>query len=231
MVLKKTLGITVALLVCAAGGAFALTEAEYKALLKNEEFKAADAQLDAALNLAKSRLTPAEFEALNAEQNEWLARGRDAAAAAQIKEYELEKAEAYTFETQERAAAITKRTNVSYLKRNPNRIQGYYVRDDKGEPGTLLAFWEGPGAASVRVTLNVVLDLGGDNVREGNLNGSGTLTGSTVTVADDDEPSAKLTVTFSGDVAEVTALPGFYEYGFVGQGVTVGGTYRRVTAK
>jgi hypothetical protein len=36
---------------------------------------------------------------------------------------------------------------------------------------------------------------------------------------------------FTGDAAEVTAPPEFYENGFVGQGVTVGGTYRRVTAK
>ena len=231
MFLKKTFGLGAALVVCAAGCAFALTDAEYKTLMKNDEFKAADAQLNTAWKLAKSRLTPAEFEKLKAEQKKWLARGRDAAAQRSIKEYETPKAEAYAMVTEERAAEITKSANVSYLKRNPNWVQGYYVRDDKNEPGTLQVFWDGPGAKTVRVNLNVVLDLGGDNIREGNLNGEGTLNGSSVTVADDDEPSAKLNIKFTGDAAEVTAPPEFYESGFVGQGVTVGGTYRRVTAK
>ena len=231
MGLKRSFVLSAALLVFVAGSAFALTDADYKKLMKNEDFKAADAQLNAAWKLAKSRLTPAEFEALKADQKKWIASGRDAAATAQIKEYELEKADAYATVTEERAAAITRNANVSYLKRNPNRIQGYYVRDDKDEPGTLQVFWEGPGAKTVRVSLNVVLDQGGGNVREGNLDGGGTLNGSSVTVADDEEPDAKLNIKFTGDAAEVTAPPEFYENGFVGQGVTVSGTYRRVTAK
>ena len=173
MFLKKTFGLGAALVVCAAGCAFALTDAEYKTLMKNDEFKAADAQLNTAWKLAKSRLTPAEFEKLKAEQKKWIARGRDAAAQRSIKESETPKAEAYAMVTEERAAEITKSANVSYLKRNPNWVQGYYVRDDKNEPGTLQVFWDGSGAKTVRVNLNVVLDLGGDNIREGNLNGAG----------------------------------------------------------
>ena len=161
MGLKRSFVLSAALLVFVAGSAFALTDADYKKLMKNEDFKAADAQLNAAWKLAKSRLTPAEFEALKADQKKWIASGRDTAAAAQIKEYEMEKADAYAAVTEERAAAITRNANVSYLKRNPNRIQGYYVRDDKDEPGTLQVFWDGPGAKTVRVSLNVVLDQGG----------------------------------------------------------------------
>ena len=89
-----------------AGSALALTDAEYREMLKDPGFVAADKALNQAWAEAKKVMPKAAFEALKKEQGAWVAKGRDT----EVKEFMkngMEAPKAYALVTEMRTDQIT----------------------------------------------------------------------------------------------------------------------------
>ena len=100
-----------ALLVCLAVGllvspALALSNADYRKMMKDPEFAAADKKLNEVWVGLKKSLPKAAFEALKKDQNAWIARGRDKEANARMKQEDLSQTAAYAAVTRERAESL-----------------------------------------------------------------------------------------------------------------------------
>ena len=83
----------------------ALTDAEYREMLKDPGFAAADKALNQAWAEAKKVMPKAAFEALKKEQGAWVAKGRDT----EVKEFMkngMEAPKAYALVTEMRMRAI-----------------------------------------------------------------------------------------------------------------------------
>ena len=84
--------------------AFALSDSEYRSMMKNPIFANADKALNTAWKSAKSNLSSYEFENLKKDQQRWIKSGREAEAKALMKQYS--KVEAYARVTNSRAQYI-----------------------------------------------------------------------------------------------------------------------------
>lgn len=107
--LKKILYLAalLSMLLVFVPSAFAMSDADYKKLMKNSAFAKSDKALNAAWKDAKSSLSQGEFNKLKAEQRTWVKTGRDKRAKA-LMQNGMSKAEAYTQATNERADYIAK---------------------------------------------------------------------------------------------------------------------------
>ena len=100
--MKKFLSI-LALLIFISAPAFALSDAEYlKMKRNNQSFARADRKLTNTWNKLKKSLPEDAFEQLQKNQREWIKKGRDDDAKKYIKEG-YSRTEAYTFATNDRA--------------------------------------------------------------------------------------------------------------------------------
>ena len=86
--------------------ALALSEEDYRELLKDSEFAAADKELKQAWDYAKNNLTPDEFNKLKESQREWVKSVRDESAEELIDFQGYSKVMAYISVTNERIKAI-----------------------------------------------------------------------------------------------------------------------------
>ncbi len=115
----KRIFIAVLVIFIITGSAFALSDAEYKQMIKNSEFARADKALNDAWSEAKNSLSANDFEALKNNQREWISKGRDNEAKELMNR--LSKIEAYTAVTYSRAEYITQ------LSQKSNKPTGDYV--------------------------------------------------------------------------------------------------------
>ena len=102
----KKLFCAIILLVMASSASFALSDAEYKVLMKNKSFAAADKALNSAWKDAASMLYGSDIDNLKESQRQWIKTGRDRDAQALMKRNKLSKAEAYAQVTNARADYI-----------------------------------------------------------------------------------------------------------------------------
>ncbi|MBQ6772503.1 MAG: DUF1311 domain-containing protein [Synergistaceae bacterium] len=84
--------------------AFALSDKEYGALLRNStEFYEADQELNQVWNELKDELSARQFARVKKDQSEWIKNGRDSYAKRMMRKEGYSKAEAYTAATRVRA--------------------------------------------------------------------------------------------------------------------------------
>lgn len=107
----KRLVIVVALMLVISAPAFALSDAEYRRMMKDPEFAAADRELTNAYNEAKEIMDKSEFAAFRRDQRDWIAKQRDVRAKT-FMEDGYSRVEAYTKATLERAEGIRARLHV-----------------------------------------------------------------------------------------------------------------------
>ncbi len=91
---------------CFCSQALALSDAEYKELMKNKSFANADKALNNAWSEAKNLLYGSEFENFKINQQQWIKTKRDEEAKYFINNKGLSKIEAYTKVTEARANYI-----------------------------------------------------------------------------------------------------------------------------
>lgn len=210
----------------------ALSDPEYREMMKDEAFAAADRGLNEVWAEAKELMPKAEFEALKKEQKAWNAKGRDAEAKALIEDG-MNPLQAYTSVTEGRALTIRAATSEAYLKANPVGAQGLYVRkgEDGKEDGWLKVYWRDRSRPELEADIEAVLVLRPDNVRTGALSGRGDLKDGVVEIVDAEDEFGRMVVTFKGDTATVTTTDEFKQGGWCGMGVELDGTYVRQKLK
>ena len=132
--LRKVLA-SLCLLLIVAFPAFSLSQEDYRELLKDSEFAAADDELKEAWDYAKNNLAPEKFDELKESQREWAKNGRDESAEELIDFQGYSKVMAYTAVTKERAEEIRKISGQpekkSAEKLQPEKIQTGIISADK----------------------------------------------------------------------------------------------------
>lgn len=139
--MKKFLSV-IAVLFLMSSNALALSDSEYKELMKDSDFAQAEEALAQAWKEAK-KMPPKFFERLQKEQREWVSHERDKRAADLMKsDKKLSKAGAYALETGSRAEAIISAVYASQL--TPNDLADlFFICDDDGKYIELSINFEG----------------------------------------------------------------------------------------
>lgn len=207
----------------------ALTDAEYREMLKDPGFVAADKALNQAWAEAKKVMPKAAFEALKKEQGAWVAKGRDT----EVKEFMkngMEAPKAYALVTEMRMRAIQTAAEDAFLMGNPSGVQGFYVRKGKGgEDGWLKVY--NRTLPNLEAKIEAVRETSPGNANVGELSGRGRLKDGVAEFVDPEAEEARMTVTFKGDTATVTTSLEFKQSGWCGMGVVLDGTYVRQKVK
>ena len=207
----------------------ALTDAEYREMLKDPGFVAADKALNQAWAEAKKVMPKAAFEALKKEQGAWVAKGRDT----EVKEFMkngMEAPKAYALVTEMRMRAIQTAAEDAFLMGNPSGVQGFYVRKGKGgEDGWLKVY--NRTLPNLEAKIEAVRETSPGNANVGELSGKGRLKDGVAEFVDPEAEEARMTVTFKGDTATVTTSLEFKQSGWCGMGVVLDGTYVRQKVK
>ena len=212
-----------------AGSALALTDAEYREMLKDPGFVAADKALNQAWAEAKKVMPKAAFEALKKEQGAWVAKGRDTEAKEFMKNG-MEAPKAYALVTEMRMRAIQTAAEDAFLMGNPSGVQGFYVRKGKGgEDGWLKVY--NRTLPNLEAKIEAVRETSPGNANVGELSGRGRLKDGVAEFVDPEAEEARMTVTFKGDTATVTTSLEFKQSGWGGMGVVLDGTYVRQKVK
>ena len=212
-----------------AGSALALTDAEYREMLKDPGFAAADKALNQAWAEAKKVMPKAAFEALKKEQGVWVAKGRDTEAK-ELMEDGMEAPKAYALATEMRTEAIRAAADKAFLMGSPSGVQGFYVRKGKGgEDGWLKVY--NRSLPNLEAKIEAVRETSPGNANVGELSGKGRLKDGVAEFVDPAAEEARMTVTFKGDTATVTTSLEFKQSGWCGMGVVLDGTYVRQKVK
>lgn len=216
-----------------AGTATALSDPEYREMMKEPEFAAADRALNEAWAEAKRSMPKSAFEELKKQQRDWNAKGRDAEARVLMDEGSMTALQAYTEVTNGRADHIREALDVALLKALTDGAPGYYVRkgEDGKENGWLKVRQRDRSRPELEAEVEAVLVLRPDNVRSGALSGRGDLKDGTAEIVNPEDEEGKMTVTFEGDKATVTTTDAFKEGGWCGMGVELDGVYVRQKLK
>ena len=207
----------------------ALTSAEYREMLEDPGFVAADKALNQAWAEAKKVMPKAAFEALKKEQGAWVAKGRDTEAKEFMKNG-MEAPKAYALVTEMRMRAIQTAAEDAFLMGNPSGVQGFYVRKGKGgEDGWLKVY--NRTLPNLEAKIEAVRETSPGNANVGELSGRGRLKDGVAEFVDPEAEEARMTVTFKGDTATVTTSLEFKQSGWCGMGVVLDGTYVRQKVK
>ena len=107
----RRLFMVIAVLLVIYAPAFALSDSEYRRMMKDPEFSAADRELTSAYNEAKRIMSESEFAGFRRDQRDWIAKQRDVRAKTYMEDG-YSRVEAYTKATLERARGIRARLHV-----------------------------------------------------------------------------------------------------------------------
>ena len=221
------MALAVTALAALAGPALALSDEEYRQLMKDPEFAAADKMLNEAWAAAQKSLSKPALEALKKDQRAWIAKGRDKEAG----ERDLPRAEAYAFVTEVRAELLPRLATQYDLMAKPKGPEGYYVRREGGhETGWLMIRWADTKKTSLVLDAEVILilDMGDgnkNNTRSGSFEGVAKLKGKRAEFSDAERPGS-LILTFEGN--SLRAEPtGEFNSSWGGLSVDFEGTYVR----
>lgn len=115
-----------------SSGAFALSDSEYKEMMKDSEF--ADAEKELAQSWSEAKKLPAKFfEHLQKEQREWVSHGRDKRAESLMKaDKSLSRTQAYAQETGSRVEAINSAIDAANLTAE-KLADGFFINNDSGK--------------------------------------------------------------------------------------------------
>ena len=201
-----------------ATSVFALSDAEYKKMMKNPEFARADKRLNQTWKKVSKSLKGSALDRLKQNQREWINTGRDASAEEFMGDYS--RVEAYIIATNLRADELP--TLAKSLAASPSKksFQGTYTRRDRdGGSSDLEVRLLNSKTSEVEVSFSAVSDSGST----GEWSGRGRIKNGVLEIYDD-EADAEVTLNFNGDRVEVETegLDGYF-----GMGVTLDGTYFR----
>lgn len=228
MKMRRILAVLCAVLLLSRA-ASALTGAEYREMLKDPGFVAADKALNQAWSEAKKIMPKAAFEALKKEQDAWVVKGRDTEAKELIEDG-MPAPKAYALVTELRTGAIKMAADEAFLIGDPSGVQGFYVRKGKdGEDGWLKVY--NRSLPDLEAKIEAVRVISPENANVGGLSGKGRLEGGVAEFVEPEVEEARMTVTFDGDTATVTTSDEFKRSGWCGMGVVLDGTYVRQRAK
>ena len=132
MILVKKFLSALAVLFLISSSALALSDSEYKELMKDSSF--ADSEKELAKVWAEAKKLPAKFfEHLQKEQREWVSHGRDERAESLMKaDKTLSRSEAYAQETGSRVEAINSAIDAASL--TPEKLSdGFFICNDNGK--------------------------------------------------------------------------------------------------
>ena len=124
-----------AVIIILALPAFALSDSEFRELMKDSDFKAADKELNNAYKQAQNSMAKSEFEQVKREQRQWIKTGRDNEAKKLIREG-YSKSEAYTAATLNRAKKISE--SINSTSNSANNFIGTFYNSE----GLRLIIWE-----------------------------------------------------------------------------------------
>lgn len=147
--MKKFL-LSLAVLLIVSSNALALSDSDYKEMMKDSDFAEAEKELAQSWNEAK-KLPAKFFEHLQNEQREWVSHGRDKRAEALMKaDKSLSRTQAYAQETGSRVEAINSAIDAANL--TPDKLSdGFFICDDGGKYTELSITLEG---ATLTATFN-----------------------------------------------------------------------------
>lgn len=235
---RKIFALILVLVISFSSCAYALSDSEYKDMMKDKDFAEADKELNAVWARLKKELPKNAFELLQADQRQWLGHKRDDNAKALIDEGGMSKVEAYTSETLDRAEHLPEIADTCYLLTNPDGIQGWYVEhavDSEEEIGTLGIKYTDKKNGKVIASFEVAYQVNPDSPEsysqglweaEGKFEG-----GNTLKLIDKEYPDCIATLTFDGDKVKVEITDAFYDHAMFGAGITLNGTYVRKVQK
>lgn len=205
--------------------AYALSDAEYKQLMKEEEFKTSADGLKQALNDAQKRLTPADYAKIQKIQKNWLAeRDND---FKELLSDGMDKTEAWIVIFDSQAEFIAGRTELYALNRTSNPVEGAYEYDfgkaGSVHSGILAVRLSEEQPAVYEVSLEVLTGAPAAPDICSYL-GTGILKNKTL-IADTEDHDAQVTVVFDGKKATVTASKAANV--LCGNGVSLNGMYTK----
>ena len=200
-----------------ATSVFALSDAEYKKMMKNPEFARADKRLNQTWKKVSKSLKGSALDRLKQNQREWINTGRDASAEEFMGDYS--RVEAYTIATNLRADELP--TLAKSLAASPSKksFQGTYTRHGRGVESELKVRLFNSKTSEVEVEISAVSDTG----NTGEWSGRGRIKNGVLEIYDE-EAEGYATLNFNGDKVEVET-EGLEVY--CGMGVTFDGTYFR----
>jgi len=200
-----------------ATSVFALSDAEYKKMMKNPEFARADKRLNQTWKKVSKSLKGSALDRLKQNQREWINEGRDYVANGFIEEgYSL--VEAYTIATNMRSDELP--TLVKSISSAPSKksFQGSYTRRDRGDGSSDLEVrLLNSKTSEVEVNFSAVSNTG----NTGEWSGRGRIKNGVLEIYDEDA-EGYATLIFNGDKVKVET-DGLD--GYLGMGVTLDGTY------
>lgn len=199
-----------------ATSVFALSDAEYKKMMKNPEFARADKRLNQTWKKVSKSLKGSALDRLKQNQREWINTGRDASAEEFMGDYS--RVEAYTIATNLRADELP--TLAKSLAASPSKksFQGTYTRRDRdGGSSDLEVRLLNSKTSEVEVSFSAVSDSGSTS----EWSGRGKIKNGVLEIYDE-EAEGYATLNFNGDKVEVET-DGLD--GYLGMGVTLDGTY------
>lgn len=216
-----------------AAPSFAISDAEYKKLLKeSEDFRSADEELNGAWAEAKKMLPADDFKKLQKEQSEWIKKGRGAEAKEMI-DAGTPKDEAYYEVTMERIRYINGFIGYAELKKKPYKgHQGLYSysdisKDGRGATGEMSVWWYDENDPTHYVSFQNCFFTSKENANTGEFAGKGQLEGNTLIIIGEHDDALKVKIVFDGDKAAVTTDDTFKQSGELGHGVVLDGVYTR----
>lgn len=235
---RKIFALVLLIIMIFSSMAYALSDSEYKEMMKNKEFAAAEKELNSVWAKLKKELPKNAFELLQADQRQWLGRKRDDNAKVLIEEGGMSKVEAYTSETLNRAEFLPSIAEECYLVTNPDGIQGWYVEhavNSDEEIGTLAIKYTDRKNGKVSASFEVAYQVNPDSpesYHQGSWKAEGTFEGgNTLTLTDKEYPDCIAKLTFEGDKVKVETTEAFNERAMFGAGITLNGTYVREVQK
>ena len=200
---------------------FALSDAEYRTMMKNPDFARADRRLNDTWKKVSRTLSGSALQRLKENQREWISVGRDASAKDFLDDYS--RVEAYTIATDLRADELPKLAQSLSASASSSGVQGSYVRKEHGEETAWLNVrMLNRKTSQVEVEISAVYLNSSGFANTGEWNGKGRIKNGVLNISDGD---GNITIIFESSGRVRVETSDFSEY--TGMGVEFDGTYFR----
>jgi hypothetical protein len=190
---------------------------KHEEYMKNEFYENNFNLFTAAMEEAKERLTPDEYERLEKEGNKLIA------GWVEQNDEGYSEVDAYGSAYYDRYEQVSRELKWDWLRKNAEDAQGFYRLKSDAFNG-YLTLEKGDEDGEYAVEFDVVMKKGAEN--SGHFSGPGKLSGGKMAVPHDDIEDA-ITITFDGETAKANASKALMDSGWFGAGVTIDGEYLR----
>lgn len=221
---KKVCASLILLLAVCSVPAFALSNAEYKAMMRNSAFARADRKLNETWKRVTGMLSGSALERLKQNQREWIKTGRDSSAKEYIGEYS--RVEAYTIATNLRTDELIELANSLSASSSAKSVEGNYVRKERRkESGWLTVRMLNRKTSEVEVEISAVWVGRYGSANTGEWSGQGRIRNGVLDITDDSyDEDGRVILTFVNSNTVRVETEGNLG---LGMNVTLDGTYSR----